>query len=86
MDEPNAHALSFRNNGDICDCCSMFKDGERAQPVEKAPAREYDGGENARNEAISYRSRAEVDPCVAGIVCYRGNNSDSTVMPTLFST
>lgn len=45
MYAPNAHALSFRNSGDIGGVPSMFKRSEWAQPGEKTPAREYGGGE-----------------------------------------
>jgi hypothetical protein len=56
MHEPNAHALIFRNKGDVDGSRSMFKDGKRAQPVEKAPARECDGGRNVSNERQSSNS------------------------------
>jgi len=46
---PNAHALSFRNSGDIGGFWSMFKKRERVQPEEKTPARENGGGESASN-------------------------------------
>ena len=41
---PNAHALSFRNSGDVCNVRSMFQQRKRGQPGEKAPARECGGG------------------------------------------
>jgi hypothetical protein len=46
----------------------MFKSEERAQPVEKAPAREWDGGGNVSNRAVSYQWR-EWGPCELSIVC-----------------
>jgi hypothetical protein len=46
---PNAHALSFRNNGEIGGDGFMFKQKERGQPGEKAPAREYCDGRSGSN-------------------------------------
>ena len=43
---PNAHALSFRNSGDVGGVRCMFQQREWGQPREKAPAREYGNGES----------------------------------------
>lgn len=85
MRAPNAHALSFRNRGDVGDDWSISKQKEGAQPGAKTPAREYDGGESASKKPAVIKG-GEWETCETSIVlliCARGNKSNSSVIPTL---